>query len=130
LDTDAFGNPIGSPIWESPDFEAIGARQEYTFLPKIVTTMGEQYFIGVDSGLLTNVGGGDFTIQASADTLGGGEFWHNEYDTVFSPLTGGDVRTTIRTSFNPEPTTGLLVGLGLVLMSMSRRKSRSGSGPH
>jgi hypothetical protein len=133
LATDASGAPVGAPLWESGDFEAVGARKEYAFWPNIVVDIGEKYFVGVDSGLLTNVSGGDFTLQAAGDPLdelGGGMFWQDEYGAGFASLSGGDIRTTITTATNPEPTTGTMLGLGLALLSWARKKPRFGAGPH
>ena len=85
METDAAGMPTGVPIWESGDFEAIFDRTEFTFNPNISLTLGEQYFIGVDTGLFTAATGGDLTIQASGpqfmgdDAIVGGKYWENPY---------------------------------------------------
>jgi hypothetical protein len=131
MQTDSFGVPTGTPIWESADFEAIGARSEYNFNMHLVLTPGEQYFVGVDSGLYTAATGGDFTIQASGpeflgdDAIVGGEFFENPWNGGWGALSG-DVRTTIVTIVNPEPTTGLMMGLGLAILSFKQRRTRSG----
>lgn len=125
MGTDATGKPTGSVLWESPSFEAIGARQEWSFNPGLTLVLGEQYFIGVDAGLYTDALGGDFTIQTSADSIPGGQYWRNSDGLGFSGSAGADVRTSIVLVHAPEPTTGLFLGLGLGLLGWSQKNNRA-----
>jgi hypothetical protein len=133
LATDAFGAPTGTPLWSSIVFEAVGDREEYNFWPGLNLTAGEQYYIGVDSGVFNPALHGDFTIQVTDDfandLIPGGQYWSSEdFGTAFATgfVAGtGDITTRIHLeTVVPEPGTFALLGLGLLALGgVGRRRS-------
>lgn len=130
LATDASGMPTGTPLWQSVSFQALGSRQQYTWGPGTALTLGEQYFVGIDSGQYTGAAGGDFTTQVSTDIIidliPGGQFWWNDDGTGWLTAATSDITTIVVMSSipNPEPGTAGLLGLGLVLLGMRGRRLR------
>jgi len=127
---DGSGIPTGSPLWTSDSFNAPGALAEFLFTPDMSVLTGTQYFIGVDSGAVSGAGGGDFTIGVtSGDPLAGGHVMLNSDGAAsWTQLTFADVASVITMSDgivqNPEPSTVLLVGMGLTILgARSRRRS-------
>lgn len=121
---DTVGGVPDAVLWESGSFNAPGALAEFVFSPELALTAGEQYFIGIDSGNVTGVSGGDFTIGAtSGDPLAGGSLYMDQNGGGWTPLSFVDVSTTIQLSsaHAPEPGTGLLVLLGLCGFVAHRR---------
>ncbi len=143
--TDAGGAPDASNLlWASSAFDAAAPTpQVYTFNPLNVTLAeNSTYFIGVVSGPIGLIPGfeflqgtiGDFTIEAAIpgfigdDRIAGGMFWSSMNGGAFSSIENWDVRTTVVTA-NPEPSTALLMGVGLGLLAHRRRAQKS-SLPH
>jgi hypothetical protein len=126
--TDSFGMPTGPALWSSASFEAIFAPSEQgACTPNRHLNIGEQYFIGVDSGQITGAAGGDFTINAttapmSQDLLPGGQFWWNSNGSGWQTAGASEVMTVIQTSANPEPSTAILVGMGLTMLAARNRR--------
>lgn len=134
LATDEFGTPTGAPLWSSIVFEAIGDREEYEFWPGLNLTVGEQYYIGVDSGVYNPALHGDFTIQVTDDfandLIPGGQYWSSEnfgtMDATGFIAGTGDITTRIHLeTVVPEPGTFALLGLGLLALGSRRRRRPS-----
>jgi hypothetical protein len=122
LETDPAGTPTGTPIWESAPFQAIGDNSWYYFEPAVPlpVVVGEQYFIGIDSGVYTDAWG-DFTIEISTPGIAGGQFWLIDNGQPLLGIPGIGVTTGIQFGHAPEPGTILMVGLGLGLLAYTRR---------
>jgi hypothetical protein len=133
LEVDAFtGQPSGTPLWQSDPFQAsnTSALSEFLFQPTLPVTNGTEYFIGIDSGVLTDVTGGDFTIGlASGDPLAGGRVFYRQNNAPFwLDSSASDVASRIIVSRSlvptPEPSTALLVGMGLAFFGARKRFAR------
>jgi hypothetical protein len=79
------GIPTGTVLWESASF-SVAALTELVFAPDIDILSGGSVFIGIDSGLFTGAGGGDFVVGVTTDSgqVPGGGYWENT-DDFFSP---------------------------------------------
>lgn len=124
---DGDGLPTGSPLWQSDPLNAPGALVEYVFDPNMSVLTGSQYFIGIDAGVVTGAAGGDFTIgMTSGDPMAGGHFmWSSNGAPFWTESTFSDIASQITMSssivYNPEPSTVLLVGMGLAFFGARRR---------
>ncbi len=131
---DLTGQPTGSPLWESDAFQAGNTSTldqfVFSFETALPLTIGTEYFIGIDSGLLTDATGGDFTIGlTSGDTLAGGQVFYRQNNAPFWLDSGAsDVASRIVVSSSlvptPEPSTALLVGMGLAFFGARKRLAR------
>ncbi len=132
--TDGSGAPDASNVlWSSSSFEAADPTPVLQiFNPSnVYLGNGQTYFVGVVSGIVDVLGmAGDFTIEAAVpafigdDRIAGGSFWSSSNGGAFVSIDNWDIRTTIVTT-NPEPSTALLIGMGLGLLAQRRRKDRS-----
>lgn len=123
------GLPTGTPLWVSDPVNAPGDLESYWFAPNIAINPGSQYFVGIDAGLMTSALGGDFTIGVTSnDPLSGGHVvWQQDGAPFWLESTASDIATymTLTSSpvLTPEPSTALLVGIGLAIFGARKRSS-------
>ena len=115
--------PIGSVLWQSDDLPADLVSGDLFFAPNLTLTVGLEYFIGVDTGLVTNTAGGRLSLSAVGGTaIDGGRFYANYGGSGYSALPDMDIASRIEMSSPtvqtpsqpvPEPSALALVGAAL-----------------
>ena len=114
-------------IWENgADIAFPEAATTFTFSPNLALTPGEQYYLGLDTGLFTASAGGNGGVGfvGDGDTILGNFFYNNFNGGGFN-LGSGDISAEIvMVNATPEPSAAILAALGLPLLLVRRRRQR------
>jgi len=94
-------------IWQSSDINVPAANTELSYFPGLTLIPGERYFIGIDTGVVTDTAGGSFSIGfVDGNPFPGGQAWFNFNSSGFSPSsvsTSRDIASRIEMTASPVP---------------------------
>lgn len=121
MGADGAGNPSGTVLWESADVAIPMALTETTFFPGLSLIVGDEYFIGFDTGLYTTVVGGDIDMAFSPDVIAGIKSEDLGTGFVLNPARDVTALIVMEQRNVAEPTALALLGLGLAGLALARR---------